>query len=231
MTSPPAAIVLQARLASRRLPGKALADVAGRSVLEHCLRRLCAAAVGPVILATTTRPEDDSLASLASGLGAGVFRGSAEDVLGRFSRCARERGLGQIIRATADNPGVDQEAPGRVLAALRATNADYVREDGLPHGAGVEGVSREALLRAALLATDAYDREHVTTFMRRRTDLFDCVTLAAPAALSRPDVRVTVDTADDLESIRGLYRAVAAQMPSLEELIAAWDRVSCRSVA
>ena len=66
-----AAIILQARLGSRRLPGKVLADVAGRSVLGHCIWRLLASGL-PVIVATTMWSEDgpvDRDADLHVGFG------------------------------------------------------------------------------------------------------------------------------------------------------------------
>ena len=67
-----AGIILQARMASQRLPGKALEPIAGRSLIVRCLQRLGAAGVGPVILATTTGSEDDALVS-AGGLYADLF--------------------------------------------------------------------------------------------------------------------------------------------------------------
>lgn len=223
MTPPAAGIVLQARLASERLPGKALATIRGRTILEWCIRRLVAADAAPVVLATTDRDDDDVLADLAGDAGAAVYRGSASDVLGRFVRCAAALRLDHVIRATADNPGVDIQAPGRVLGALRESRADYVFEEGLPYGAAVEGVTADALRRAAVLATNPYDREHVTTFVRRRTDLFQVVRLPVPDALARPDVRLTVDTGEDLRTVRALFDAVPSEMPSVAELIRAWD--------
>ena len=224
MTPRRAGIVLQARLASSRLPGKALAAVGERPILEQCLRRLMASRVAPVILATTHRVEDDALVEVARTLGAAVTRGSDADVLGRVARCAIEHELDDVVRATADNPGVDVHAPARVLAALREHAADYAFEEGLPYGAAVEGVTRDALLRAAVLATDRDDREHVTPFVRRRADLFRVVRIAAPVSIARPDVRLTVDTEEDLERMRALYRLASPDMPSVRELILAWDR-------
>lgn len=231
MTHTATGIVLQARLASRRLPRKALAVVAGRTILEHCLTRLKAADVGPVILATTDGGEDDELAGAADRLGVPVFRGPAADVLERFARCATRHGLDHVIRATADNPGVDIGAAERVLALLQDNRADYAGEERLPYGGAVEAVTTEALCRAAELAGEPYDREHVTTYVKRRTDLFRVVTAAAPHAIARPDVRLTVDTRHDLERIRALYLEAGAEVPTIAELIAAWDRSRERFVA
>lgn len=216
-----AGIILQARYGSSRLRGKALAPLGGHSILEHCLRRLIRAGVARVVLATTTQAEDNDLAAIATRLGAGVYRGDRDDVLRRFSDAARTFDLDPVIRATADNPAVDVQAPGRVIAALRHTGADYLREEGLPLGAAVEGMTADALHRAARLAADPYDREHVTPFMMKRRDLFRVTCVDAPAPLRRPGLRLTVDTADDLAWVRELFARTGSDEPSLTKLIAA----------
>ena len=216
-----AGIVLQARYASSRLFGKALEPVGGRTILEHCLRRLVKAGVARVVLATTTEPEDDVLEILARRIGVSVFRGDTHDVLGRFSAAARALDLDPVIRATGDNPAVDVAAPGRLLAALRLTDADYVQEIGLPHGAAVEAMTAEALHRAATLAQDAYDREHVTTFIRSNPALFTVAQVNAPVSLTCPSLRVTVDTPQDLEHLRELFFRTRSEDPSLRALIEA----------
>jgi spore coat polysaccharide biosynthesis protein SpsF len=216
-----AGIILQARFASSRLPGKALATIGDRTVLELCLRRLMFAGVAPVVLATTQRPEDDALESAAKALGIGVFRGDTNDVLGRFLSAADAFDFEIIIRATGDNPCVDIQAPGRLLGTLRACRADYAGEDGLPYGAAVEAVTRDALMRAGHETHHAEDREHVTTYVRRNTQRFHVVLAPAPAPLCRPDMRVTVDTAADLEHVRVLYARTGLDMPSLRDLIEA----------
>jgi spore coat polysaccharide biosynthesis protein SpsF len=214
-------IVLQARLASTRLPGKALELIEGRPLLEHCLRRLSAAGVARVVLATTTLEEDTALCDLATRLGLAVYRGSDADVLDRMAKAAEAFDLDPVIRATGDNPAVDIEASFRVLATLRALHADYVLEDGLPYGAAVEAVTRDALLRAAREARDLDDREHVTTWVKRRSDLWNLAFPAAPAPLRRPDLRVTVDTPADLTFVRALFARAGTEQPSLRALIEA----------
>ena len=214
-------IILQARVGSTRLPGKALARIGSRTILEHCLRRLMASGAGRVVLATTQRREDDALEVIASQLGAPVYRGSTNDVLERYAETAARFGFEHIVRATADNPAVDVEAPGRLLTALRALDADYAVENGLPYGAAVEAMTRDALFRAAASATRVDDREHVTPYIRRTTQRFRTLQVTAPAPLSRPDVRVTVDTPEDLTRMRELFARTGTENPTLRQIIEA----------
>ena len=216
-------ILLQARMASVRLPGKALEHIAGRPILEHCLRRLMAGSVGRVVLATTALDEDSVLCDVATRLGVAVYRGSTDDVLDRMAKAAEAFDLDPVVRATGDNPALDVDAPRRVVATLRSLRVDYVCESGLPYGAAVEAVTREALGRAARDARDPDDREHVTTWVKRRADLWNMAYPAPPEALRHPELRVTVDTPADLAYMRALFARTGTDQPSLRALIEAAD--------
>jgi spore coat polysaccharide biosynthesis protein SpsF len=223
-----AVVILQARMASTRLPGKVLAPIGARSLLAHCLARLRIGGAAPVLLATTTNAEDDFLVETSLRYGVPVFRGPAEDVLSRFVLAARSVGARFVVRATADNPAIDIGGPARVLAALGSSNADHVIEEGLPYGAAVEGVTVGALIRASTQASDPLDREHVTTLIRRDGRNFASISLEAPESVRRPDVRLTVDTNDDLWSMRN----IAARMgnwsgePELRTILDVSDELS-----
>jgi 3-deoxy-manno-octulosonate cytidylyltransferase (CMP-KDO synthetase) len=59
-------IVIPARMAATRLPGKPLADIAGEPMIVHVLRRAMAAALGPVVVATDA-PEIAAVVDKAGG--------------------------------------------------------------------------------------------------------------------------------------------------------------------
>jgi spore coat polysaccharide biosynthesis protein SpsF (cytidylyltransferase family) len=223
-------IILQARLGSTRLPGKVLAPIGSRTILDHCVTRLQRSGL-PVVVATTEQPEDDAVERAARKLGVDVFRGAEHDVLTRYIDAARAHGLDEIIRATADNPLVDVGAPGRTLTFRQRVGADHVVECGLPIGTAVEAVTLDALERADALVTDPYDREHVTSFLRRDSR-FTALRAVAPGDLRRPGLRLTVDTPEDLEFIRDVYASLECgrDIPPLADVIKAADAWLVRSV-
>jgi spore coat polysaccharide biosynthesis protein SpsF len=220
-----AVVVLQARVGSARLPGKVLADIAGQSILGHCIRRLVAANVGEVIVATTTRPEDAAVVAEASRYGVRAVRGPVEDVLGRFVQAIADWEGAFVFRATADNPVVDVDAPGRVLKVLEG-GADSCVEEGLPVGAAVEGMRTTALRDAAAVARTPYDREHVTPYLRHQPTRFRVCPLPAPPECYRPHLRLTVDTREDLSYVKSLleHAGAADRLVPLREVIALADR-------
>ena len=222
-----AVVVLQARMASTRLPGKVMAKLGEHTLLAHCVRRLQAAQVGPVVVATTMRADDDAVETEARRLGCTVVRGSTDDVLGRFVSASAAVPSRWIVRATADNPAVDIESAQRLLIAVEECGADYGIEQGHPYGGAVEVIAASTLHRVAELATDAYDREHVTPYVRSHADTFRIVVPDVPADVRRPDLRLTVDTAEDFEFMRQvLQQAESGSSPApLHAVIAAADAV------
>lgn len=218
------AILLQARMGSTRLPGKSLRDLAGHTLLAHAVVRLQASGY-PVVVATTTKPEDDCLVAAAEDLKAHVFRGAEDDVLDRFAQAARHFELHRVVRATADNPAVDIDAVSRSLALLDRTGSDHVVEYGLPTGGCVEAMKANALLKAAAQATDPYDREHVTPYIRRGQG-FAVLSALAPGYLRRRGLRLTVDTEEDFSFMTKLFEALGPQFPApLSAILDVTDRM------
>ena len=121
-----ALIAIPARMASTRLPGKPLADIAGRPLIVHVLRRALEAGVGPVLVACcepevaeAVRAAGGEAAMTDPGLPSGSDRIRAAlddfDPGRRFDRVVNLQGdlptapPGDIRAALAllDDPGVD----------------------------------------------------------------------------------------------------------------------------
>jgi spore coat polysaccharide biosynthesis protein SpsF len=224
-------IILQARMGSTRLPGKVLAKIGRRTILEHCVRRLEYSRF-PVVVATTEQGEDDIVDRAARALGVEVHRGPVYDVLTRVIDAANAFGFTEIIRATADNPFVDMGAARRASVARQRGAADHAIECGLPIGAAVEAVTLEALVRARGLVADPYDSEHVTSLVRR-DPRFRAVRAVAPGLIRRGGLRLTVDTPEDLAVAREIHNEVGRgdDFAELADIIQAAETVLIRGFA
>lgn len=221
-------VVVQARMGSRRLPGKSLALIDGVPLVTLCLRRLIASDVGPVLLATTTEPDDDHLAAEAARLGVPATRGSRDDVLDRFLQAVGQSDTAFVVRATGDNPAVDIDGARRAVSAAQRLGLDYCCERDLPYGAAVEVIRASALIDAGARATRDEDREHVTTFIRRHRARYRVATPDAPRSVRRPEVRLTVDTQEDLAFMRAVSSSVPGGLAqaTLSEILAAADALT-----
>jgi spore coat polysaccharide biosynthesis protein SpsF len=213
--------VIQARMTSTRLPGKVLADLEGEPMLARVVARLRAAErVSDVWVACTDRVEDAPVAGLVRRLDAGLFRGAEHDVLGRYVATARESRADVVIRVTADCPLIDPRVVDRVVGVLldgRAT-LDYaanVLQRTYPRGLDVEALYGDALLRAERVGVTPEAREHVTLAIR--TDpAGHFATANVVAETDDSDLRWTVDTAEDLDHLRRLYREVGLTDPAVD---------------
>lgn len=202
--------ILQARMTSTRLPGKVLMDLAGRPLLVREVERLQRSAVlDDIVIATTTNPSDDSVVALAHQSQVACFRGSEADVLSRYVGAARQARADVVVRVTGDCPLIDPEVLDRVVRALEAPDVlcDYASnaiERSYPLGLDTEAMFADVLFRAERLARSAPAREHVTYYVvRERPDLF--LLRSVRAAEDNSDLRWTVDTADDLATVRRIY--------------------------
>jgi spore coat polysaccharide biosynthesis protein SpsF len=201
--------IIQARTGSSRLPGKSLADLLGRPLLEVMLERVRRArSLDAIMVATTTTARDDELASVARGCGALVFRGSEIDVLGRYVGAAALARADVVVRLTA----VIDHVVGEYRACpepVDLVSNGPPQQRTYPDGMDVEVFATTALARLDQLAKDPQDREHVTSRFYRQPFRTRIVDLVPPAG----EVRVTVDDRNDLERVRALYADLYPRRP------------------
>jgi spore coat polysaccharide biosynthesis protein SpsF len=214
-------------MGSTRLPGKVLALIGSRTVLEHCLERAAAVSgIHGVCLATSDLASDDPVAETAARLsGVVVFRGHPTDVLSRYRDAAVKMRAEVILRITCDCPLLDPDVCGAVLALRANSNAPYAHNnatDDWPRGLDCEAFTREALLRAAREANDAYDREHVGPWMRRSAGT-RAAHLPGPGGTAAR-YRWALDYHEDLVFLRTLWPHLPAdRYPSWQEVAAVLD--------
>jgi len=222
------ACIVQARVASTRLPAKVLKEVAGEPVLGHVLRR-CRAIPGNdiVVCATVASAESEPIVAIAKTYGALVFKGSEYDVLDRYLQAARSVDADVIMRVTSDCPLIDPGLCGAVFAAHAAANAEYSANfftHGFPHGLDCDAFNRALLERCAREATDPTDREHVTLWMRRRPELRRA-RIDGPGG-TRASWRWTIDYPEDLTFLRTLHAHLPPPpaLPSWSEIAEVIER-------
>lgn len=197
-------IILQARMGSTRLPGKVLKMIGDRPLLGHIIYRVgLLKNHANLVVATTTKPEDDVIAEFSKKNGVDCFRGSEENVLERYYMCAKKYGFSDILRLTADNPFIDIEELDRLIELHKRTNSDYTHSFGvLPVGVGAEIFTFGALEKSYRCSTKSNHFEHVNEYIQENTDLFKITVLDVAPEKKRPDVRLTVDTEEDLRKAR-----------------------------
>uniref|UniRef100_UPI0023544245 cytidylyltransferase domain-containing protein n=1 Tax=Treponema berlinense TaxID=225004 RepID=UPI0023544245 len=220
-------LVVQCRLSSTRLPGKALLPLGNSTVLDWTLAAMKKVPADEYYLATDSE-SCGQLAPVAKRNGFNVFEGPLEDVLERFCLLIKKTKADTVIRATADNPFLFYDCAISLLEQYNRRSqtgkCDYITYTGLPHGSGVEIFNAESLLKAASLTEEPYDHEHVGPSLYNHPENFTSVMLASPSQWNRPALRTTIDTPADYRRACTVVRNLGGTGPyTSEEIIRAFE--------
>ena len=199
--------IIQARMGSTRLPGKVLLDIAGRSMLARVVRRARRAELlSEVVVATGESPADDPIVAECHRQAVPCFRGSDDDVLGRYHGAALAHEADAVVRITSDCPLIDPGVIDRVVHEFLEREPDYaanILDRTWPRGLDIEIMTAPTLDRTFHEAHLPHERIHVTPYIYGHPERFDLLSVTQPEDLS--DGRWTVDSPDDMEFIRAVY--------------------------
>ncbi|MBK8164515.1 MAG: glycosyltransferase family protein [bacterium] len=225
--------IVQARLGSRRLPGKVLAPVAGRRALDWQLTRMRASRLaGNIVVAIPTGAADDALADHCAALGFACFRGHEEDLLDRHYGAACEYGADVVVKVPSDCPLIDPAVIDRVIGRFLAMPDafDYLgnlHPATYPDGNDVEVMSMATLETAWREADRPFEREHTTPFIWERPQRFRLGNVAWETGRNfSMSHRFTLDYAEDLTFVRAVFERLAPRDPlfSLQDILTLLER-------
>lgn len=223
--TPRVGIISQARMTSKRLPGKVLLEAAGRPMLYWHFARLRNSGI-PIYLATTTNATDQPLVQLAQDNNIPFWRGSEDDVLTRFYGCAAMAELDIVVRVTSDCPLID----GYLLRAfvdeyqtLNDTNVYMCNSsETYPRGLDFEIFSMDLLKEAFDQAHTVPQREHVTPYFYEGASGRVRI-IRQQLATDKSHMRFTLDTPADFELLRALIETHEAHRLNYQEIIELLD--------
>lgn len=166
-----------------------------------------------IILATSVNPNDEKLVEVAQMYGIQTYRGSEDDVLGRFVDVVEKYSLDAVLRICADNPFLIVKNLKELSEKGLESSADYLAyffRDNLPtirshSGFFGEWVSADALKKAKQSTQDLFYHEHVTNFIYGNERLFNIEKLQVPEENFCRQVRLTVDTQSDFDTASEIY--------------------------
>jgi len=162
--------IVQARMASTRLPNKVMMPIGDIPMIGVLLKRLSLSEqIDEIVLATSRDPKNDVMVQYVESLGFGCERGSEPDVLSRFLDTAAAHSADIIVRITGDCPLVDAALVDEAIKQFKNDSVDYlsnVSPPMYPDGLDIEVFSYSALIAAAAKSSSLLDREHVTPYLR-----------------------------------------------------------------
>lgn len=198
--------IIQGRCGSTRFPNKILEKVKGKPLIELYIDRVKHSKhLDDIILATTTNPKDAIFEQILPDVN--VFRGSENDLLDRYYKCAMEHHADVIVRLTSDDAFVDPDVIDKAIEIFKDNlSAHFVVnhfKPTYPEGLDIELYPRETLSYLWEHATKKYQREHVFPYINDHMEKFNIINFENNIDYSK--YRWTVDYECDLTMVKHIY--------------------------
>ena len=167
-------LIIQARMGSKRLPGKSILEIEGKTVLNWIINiAKSIKGVDFIILATSAEKNCDCLEEIAKRENIFCVRGSENDVLSRYVKAIKKFDLDYVIRITGDDICQDPNFIENALEEFKNNNHDYLISSTesitLIDGLIFEIFKSKLLLEISNLDDlTIEDKEHVTIYIRNK---------------------------------------------------------------
>ena len=195
------AAIIEARMTSKRLPGKILYKAGGKTFLWYLVQRLKKVKqIKKIILATTINDSDNVLVSFAKKNKISFFRGSEHNVKLRVLEAAKKFKVKNIVGVTSDCPIIDHNLISQAINIFNLNNIDFVSNSDFrsyPDGMDVSVYKTKSLMKSYSLTKNKYFREHVTQFIMHNKKKFKQINIVAPDNLFWPKLGLTLDEHND----------------------------------
>lgn len=198
--------IVQARMGSKRLPGKVLKTINGIPMIELLLARLSKSKhLDDIILAIPENLENNILEAKIKSLGYFCFRGSENNVLNRFYEAAKSVKADVITRITGDCPLIDPELVDRCIDGFKNSKVDYFSNTyprSYPDGLDVSVMTFKSIEQANKKSQSSYDKEHISNYIINSREFLKS-SLQNKENLSH--LRWTVDNKCDLKFVESVF--------------------------
>lgn len=197
--------IIPCRVKSKRLFLKPLQNVGDFTILELQINQLKKSKkIGEIVLAIAKTTGNDLFIEFAQRHNLKYVLGDELDVLSRFIKAAKKVKADVIVRITSENPYIFWEGIDNLINKHLENEYDLSKDDKLPYGAGLEVINLKSLQIAHEYGSNL-DKEHCTSYIFENPKKFKILKLKPSKSLQRPELRLTVDTPQDLWVARLIY--------------------------
>ena len=198
-------VVIQARMSSKRLPGKVLKFLDKRPILGHVADR-CSLSVGKekILIATSNAADDIPIVEFAKSQGFAYHCGPLEDVYSRLVGAISTNNVDHFVRVCADSPFLDSTLIDAALRYSHAFDVDLVTNvfpRTYPKGQSVEVIRKSAFLDPDYKTLNGFCEEHVTQGFYQHCDKYDILNFTRPEIHEKDSLSWAVDTADEFNAM------------------------------
>lgn len=204
--------VITARMSSTRLPGKVLKKIGGKSIFAHHVERMKnIAGLDDVFLATSVDPLNKELIEEAKRHDCKWYAGAEQDIVDRHIKICEQENADAVIRVTCDSPLFDIDSSSRFVREFKSEFYDYIYVSNMTM---IQGTLSELISYKALLEVHRHYRgAAITSYIKENMSEFKTSKIEIDKDLCRPEYRLTIDEALDIEMIGKIYEALYRGAP------------------
>ena len=203
--------IIQARMASSRLPGKVMLPLNNYPLIYNVIQQLKHSKLTEkIVVATSTNHEDDVIENYLKTIDIDCFRGSLDDLIDRHYQCAKKFDFHAIIRIPCDKPLIDPNIVDEIISLFLSTDNDYTSNFPFPLkfniGTEVEIFTFNALAKAWKTSSNPLEREHIFPYFHNHKNEFKM--LYSPYLEKFSSYRFTIDRTEDYELVKILLNKI-----------------------
>ena len=200
--------VIQARMNSKRLPGKVLLPLLGKPVIGHIYERLThSSKIDEICISTSTNTSDNPIIEYATKAKIKYFRGSEENVISRLLNTAKKFEADAIVRVTGDDPLIDPKIVDRLISLyLDNPSVDFISNNKVrtfPVGLDTEVIPVKTLEKFFPISQDPLFYEYfIGMYIYEHPEIYKSIGIE----LDTPKLlRWTLDYPEDYEFMKQIY--------------------------
>ena len=198
-------------MSSRRLPGKVLMKIEGKTLIERVVERVSRSKyVTKIIVATTKHNTDIPLRKLCLKKKIEFYAGSLPNVAYRFYGILKKFNSKSFLRINADSPFIDPRLIDKCLIKFNNSNSDIVTNvfpRTFPKGQSVEIIRSSVFKKNLLKIKKKSHLEHVTKFFYKNKNNFKINALINNKNYSK--FNMCIDTVSDIRRTRIIYKKIS----------------------
>ena len=210
--TPKVVAVIACRINSHRLFAKPLQKIGNEPILKHIIKQIKKSSlINEIVLAISEKNGNQVFEEFAKENNLKFVIGDEIDVLSRLIKAANYTNGSIVFRCTSENPFIYWEKIDSVIKEHIRGNFDYTYIPKIPLGSGFELINKKALEISHKNGSKKHRSELCTLYINENQKKFKILAYTPPKEMQKPEIRLTVDTPEDLQLARVIFNSIGVK--------------------
>lgn len=200
--------IIQARLSSKRLPGKVMLKINNKTIIQTIVDRLKKSkTITKIIVSTSDKKSDLPIVNHCKKNKILVFKGSLHNVFNRVKKTSKKYKLKFFLRVCADSPLIDPVLIDKCMKKYTEGNYDIVTNKfprSYPKGQTIEIIKVRALNKINEKKLNIDQKEHLTKYFYHNSKKFKIYNMNYKK--NKKLISMALDNKSDFNFLKKLFK-------------------------